>query len=178
MKQVGFNEEMLEILSSMKGKVFKNILYEGDDFTSFGNVAIKVDDKILEITNREDMNGFDEDYESSHFSCKYVDEFISVVNNAVIKEKEVNEVIEAINIVTDKINIDEEDYHIEYDMAVEIITQNHKYTIARNYFYSEVITLHIDEDMDEIYSIEKVERDWQNEEETLHIEIERNVKNI
>lgn len=178
MKKVGFNDQMIDTLSSMIGKTLKEIKYDEDNCTGFGNVALIVDEQILEISNREDMDGFDEEYESSHFACSYVEEFIPVVNNADIKTMTINEVVQDINIVNDLIDIDSQDYHIDYDMAIEIVTDQHKYVISRGYYYSEIITISVDKEMDEIYPVSKVIEDWQDDDTPLEVKVNRIKNNI
>ena len=180
MKKVGFNSQMLDELSSMIGKTLKEIKYDAtaDSIAGFGNIALLVDNQILEISNREDMEGFDEDYESSHFTCRYVDKFIPVVNKIDVKIMPINEVVKDINIINDLIDVDSQDYHIDYDMAIEIVTDQHKYVISRGYYYSEIITISVDKEMDEIYPMSQVIEDWQDDDTPLEVKVNRINKNI
>ncbi len=178
MKKVGFNNKMIDMLSNIIGKTLKEIKYDENDCTGFGNIALVIDDKILEISNREDMEGFDDEYESSHFTCSYVEEFIPIVNKKDINTMSINELIKEVSIISDLIDIDSQDYHIDYDMAIEIVTNQHKYVISRGYYYSEIITISVDKEMDEIYPISKVIEDWQDDEIHLEVKINRNKKNI
>ena len=173
MKKVGFDKEMVNILSDIVGKNIEEIRYDSDNQTGFGNIAITIENKIIEIYNIEDMNGFDEDYESSHFGCRYVDKFVPIVNNVEIKTLPINEKVKSISIITDQIDIDSQDYHIEYDMALEITTDNHKYVISRGYYYSEIITISIDKDINEIYPTSKVIEDWQDDETPIEVKVNR-----
>jgi hypothetical protein len=178
MKYIGFDNKMIEILINQIGKKIYNITYEDSsgDNISFGNLVMKIDDKLIEISNNEDMNGWDKDYESAHFSCKYVDEYIPCVNNVDIKTIDINEIIKDINIIYDEIN--DEYYNFNYDMAVEIITNNHKYLISRGYYYSEIINISIDKEMDDIYPISRVIEDWKDEDPNRSVTVTRQIKNI
>ena len=178
MKYVGFNDEMIKILDSQINKEFECIIYEDSsgDNMCFGNLVLKVDGKLIEISNYEDMDGWDEDYESAHFTCKYVDNYIPRVNNVGTKHIDINETIQGINVIYDE--VDDEFYKFNYDMAIEIVTDHHKYVISRGYYYSEIITISVDKEMDEIYPVSQVIEDWQDDDTSIDVKVNRIKKNI
>ncbi len=178
MKNVGFNEEMIKILENQINKKIECIIYEDSsgDNMCFGNLAIKIDGKLIEISNYEDMEGWDEEYESAHFACKYVDDYIPCVNNVETKIINIDEIIQEINIIYDE--IDDEFHKFNYDMAIEILTEQHKYVISRGYYYSEIMTISVDKEMDEIYPVSQVIEDWQDEDSSVKIIVNRKNKKI
>lgn len=179
MKAIGFNSDMQNILKTIIGKNNISIEYVGNDINqAFGNLVINTNEKIIEISNIEDMNGFDEEYDSSHFSCKFVDNYIPILKNKNLNKNYIKDTITDINIIYDIIDIDEYNLHIKYDMGLEIVTEEHKYLISRGYFYSEIIDINIDSNLDDVYSIKKVVEDYQNEDNSLLISVKRLKKKI
>ena len=178
MKNIGFDKDMIKMLKNQIGRNIDCIMYEGSsgNNTSFGDLAVKIEDVLVEISNHEDMDGWDEEYDSSHFACEVIDEYIPCVNHAELKTIEINEMIKNINIIYDEIQNDY--YNFNYDMGLEIITENHKYLISRDYYYSEILTISIDKDLDDIYPVSKVIDDWKDDDSIINVIVNRKIKAV
>lgn len=176
MKTIGFNKNMLLMINELINNNLEYIIYEVSNHNkSFGDLSLNFNNKLLKITNYEDMHGWDDEYDSSHFSCEFVDKYIPSVSNATTNKININDKVIDINIIYDEIT--NKYYHFNYDMALEIKTEKHTYIISRDYFYSELISINIDKNFDEIYPISKVIEDW-NEDSNYVTEIKRNKINI
>lgn len=179
MKNIGFyDNNMIEILKSIIGKKFEYIEFTNKEkMVSFGNVALNVDGQLIEISNHEDDKGWDEDYDSAHFECKIISEYEPTVTKSIVSKLNIQEIIKDVNIIYDEIT--NEYYNFNYDMALEIITENHKYLISRGWFYSEDISINIDTEFDSIYPVSKVEDDWNADSDGDYItKVNRNIINI
>lgn len=183
-----FNNLMLENLKKIKGS--KLLCYLTDDMydgnVSYGKVGLETNNGCLDVYNEEtSVDWFDIDGEKtkediSMFSCKERkegEEFVPYINKTNVIRHEVDEYINSIKIVTDFVRINNEEYSIDYDIAIIIKTDSHKYTISRGWLFSEEIYISIDDDCNDIYSITDEINDWNNDGD-YSVEVKRTIKEI
>lgn len=168
-------ENVLELKSLIGKKLLYYKSQKLDEWKRiYGNFAIKVGEKEIEIRNEEqtiDFFGSKEDVAIYSMKTMTGDtEFKLMVLDTPITEYEVNENIDNINIVTDNIVVRDKDgniiYEIEIDMAIIFKTENHFLTFAKGWYFDESISVYDTEDyLDLIRSIKQVEEDWADEED-------------
>ena len=82
----------------------------------------------------------------------------------------VNERIKSVAIVSDTISVPDEDYQIEFDMAVVIRTAYNTYTFTRDWYYGESIEVNIDRERMMPYDVSSVRSDWESIQDNIAIE--------
>lgn len=149
MLKIGFTPDMLKILKSMKGKVFKSFecyfIGEGDIRSLYGSFRINLGRSSVDITcDYELFNfaGIEEEY--CPFSCTQADpssKFIPWPLDVEPKEYMVDEVITGVEVLKDQFEIN--GAKMEMDMALAIQTKYHKYIFSHTYYYSDIIHFRI-----------------------------------
>lgn len=152
------------MLKSINGK--KLISYESDTpRESYSRIKINTDDMCLILSNEQkyeikDSSLFDDGEEVSVFDCyETVDLFDSAIEGIVPIKTTVNELIQKVLIKRYTINVSGR-YTCDMDIALIIVTDNHKYVFSRSAWFSEEIFIGIDADID--YSCEACALDLSN----------------
>lgn len=184
MVELRFTDEMRKALSSMKGKTFKS--YQGaplhvDGYVLFfGSVRINLGKSALDVTNHLETVPFFEDKDDlSCFKCTPVDkgsDFDQCITGPLM-EFMVDERIKSVNIVTDKISVQNSSYEIELDTALVIQTEGGFYTFTRDWYFEENITANYDKKKPIVYDVDKVKEDWENCGENI-VTIERRTEEL
>lgn len=169
MVELRFTDEMRQILSSMKGKLFKS--YQGaplhvDGYVLFfGSVRVNLGRKAIDITNQlEPVDFFSGKDDLSCFRCESIDKsspFDQYITGPLM-EFMVDERIQSVSIVTDRIRVQNNGYEIELDTALVIQTECGFYTFTRDWYFEENITVNFDKSKAVVYEIDKVKEDWEN----------------
>lgn len=147
MKQI-FNIDNVQILKEIINKRINSIIYTKP---TIGNVGLEFDDNIVEISNyikeAKFINNYEEISQLSIKKYKNKNQFNFLLKTAPKCKLNINEKIEKIKVVNDLIH-----YHdkidISYDVGIIIETTEHKYIIARDWAYSDSISVEKDEEFD------------------------------
>ena len=169
MVKAKFTFEMREILKNMKGKTFKS--YEGaperfrGHIEFYGNVRINLGRESIDFTNLEQPTEFAGTIEDvSCFACEKAEknsEFQPYLAGPHLVYM-VNERIKSVAIVVDRVFVPDEDYEIEFDMALVVRTTHNVYTFTRGWYYWESIEVFVDKDKEMPYPVEQAQGDWDN----------------
>lgn len=164
-----FSSEMLKIIKSMVGKVFCS--YECGNMVpdeAYGNLQINLDDFAIEILNEvKELPFYDSTEDISYFTCekKSLNESFKPYCEEPSEKHLINENILSVYIIEDSISINGGEYDINFDMAIIIETNKHKYVFSRGWFFSETIDIAVDKEFDDIYPISRVVEDWSDDGE-------------
>ena len=163
-----FSKKMIEVLSSMKGKTF--VSYECDEGHGFprayGNFRINLDDYSIDVSNEiQGLSFFDIEEDVAVFSCKKVDSNTPFEPGVIGDTRTVfiEETIESVEIITDEINVNKGDYEIVFDTALIIKTEYQTIMFSKDVWFSEVINISDNDDYDNVYPIDAVKEDWNND---------------
>ncbi|MBQ6637806.1 MAG: hypothetical protein IJH82_04035 [Lachnospiraceae bacterium] len=179
MVEAVLTNEMKVLLSKMKDKKILSYECEKDDGFSrtFGNLRINLDTFSIEITNEEHTLPFFEGEEDvTYFECKEVNPqevFVPyVVTETAVKE--VNQIITGIELINDTINVNDGEYEISFDEAIIIHMDTDTLMLARDTWFSEIISIRDNDDYNQIFSVDEVKEEWSNEgEKSVSIERKR-----
>lgn len=170
MVQAGFSHEMRNALRNMIGHRF--IAYEyGEDTssnTAYGNVRLNTDNGNVEIRCEErPLPFFGEMEDVACFACRqvrpeepYVPAVITSTNRSMVDDR-----IDAVEILTDQINVNHNEYQIEIDVAVIFYCEHRTIMFSRGIWFSEVITISFDDDYEKVFPMQKIIESWSNEGE-------------
>ena len=161
-------DEMRSILTGIIGSQL--ISYETEKEPSFsrvyGNLRINTSVGSIEVSNEEQVFPFFDDSEDmTCFSCVKVDPMIPF-EPAVITDTqiiEVNNTITGVDIISDIIDINQGEYQITFDAAIIIHMGNDALMLARDTWFSELITIADNDDYDQVFSIDEVKEVWSND---------------
>ena len=162
--RIGFTEDMLKVLSSMKGKTLKSFECVAEEKTGiaknrvFANIRINLGRSAVELYNRLiDIHFEDESVEEySAFGCeakRMNEEFVASANGehvSFVRNERISEVL----LVRD--DITGSDYHEVCDRAVVIRTDNCVYTLSRHHFWDDSIYISSSDSIDGIPSPSEV----------------------
>lgn len=188
MIEAKFSNEMLQYLGKLNNSWF--IKYITDDETggnsTYCKLGIDSDNVCLDIFNEETnvdwfVSGNKIQQEDiSVFSCAIRNDgekFQPYLGESQIIAIDVNEKIGKVEIVSDLIDVNNGEYTIDYDMAIIIETEKHKYIFSRGWYFDEEIYINVDKSIDEIYPIREVQESWSNDGEFV-VKVSRVVKTI
>lgn len=167
-----FTDEMKQIISNAKGKCFVSYECEKDENFSrtFGNMRINLDSFSIDLTNEEhSLPFFDEREDVTHFSCVKVDPK-TPFKPAVLTDTTatpVDKIITDIELITDTINVNNGEYEICFDAAIIIHMGDDVIMLARDTWFSELITIADNDNYDKIFSIDDVKEAWSNDGDYL-----------
>ena len=177
MIEAKFTDEMRKTFKNMKGKTFKS--YEGApekfrrNLEFYGNLRINLGLESIDITNLEQPMEFAGTIEDvSCFKCEKAerDSIFEPYTLSPHLVYMVNERIKSVAIVVDKIHVPDEEYDIEFDMALVIRTTHSVYTFTRGWYYWESIEVNVDKGKEKPYPIEQVQADWDNIQNNVTIQ--------
>lgn len=175
------NKDMLDILKSLEGEKLCCLKYEDAiKNEAYGNLRIETESFAVEISNElEEMMFFGSTEELSRLKCskKMLHEAYIPCAVGNVGCHEVNKKITFVEIVNDKISVNDGEYEISSDMAIIIGTEKGKYILARGWFFNEVIKVERNKDIDEIYSTKEVVCDWSDDGENK-VEVKRSVRRL
>ena len=165
-----FTEEMINKLSEIKGKRFISFECEkGDGFSrAFGNIRMNFEDCSIELINDiEALPFYDSIEDIAVFSCKEVDSNVPFIPMVITETRivPVDEVVKSIRIINDEIVINDGDYSITMDVGLVIDTESQTYMFSKGIWFSEIISISYNDDINSIYPIESVINDWNNDGE-------------
>lgn len=175
-----FTLQMLQEMAKLKGEIF--VSYEcAENFgTTYGNARINTQHFSIEFLNEvREMLLFGEAEEISMFSCavKSKEEPFQPYCEEPYETFVVNEKIGKISIINDQISVNDGEYDISFDMAVVIETEKHRYMFSRGWFFSEVITISQDKSLDDVYPIQRVIEDW-NDDGARTVAVHRTTRDV
>lgn len=162
------SSNMLSTLKSLIGNHLISCDGAFNNNVAYGNIQINTDLGSVEINNAvTTLPYFDEQEDISIFTCtaSQINKNFKPFCDEPYTTIPINEKIIGISIINDSIFVEQEHYAINFDMAIIIQTIGHSYVISRDWFFSETITLSIDEDFDDVYPISRVISDWNNDGE-------------
>ena len=170
MVEATLTSEMKEILSNMKGKTLLSYVCEKDDGFSrpYGNMRIITDSFSIELINEEHpLTFFDGIEDISYFEIKEVNPETPFEPFVVTETEEfkVNKIITGIEIINDTINVKDREYVISFDEAIVIHMPEDVLMLARDSWFSEVISICHDDDYNKVCSIDELIEEWSNEGE-------------
>ena len=167
MVYAGFTEDMKTMLSKLKGTEF--IAYEcvqGGAFPqTYGNLRICLEDYNVDLLNEQKaLPLFDTIDGIACFSCKVVPiaSLPTALPDVKLTKFPVNEIITGVEIVQDHITVNCNQYDLVMDVALIIKTTSEVYMFARDIWFSEVITIMLDDDYDKVFTIKEVEESFTN----------------
>lgn len=165
-----FTDEMINILSEIKGKRFISFECEEDDgfSRSFGNIRINFEDYSIELINDiEALPFYDSIEDIAVFSCKKVDSNVPFEPMAITETRivPVDEVVKSIKVINDEIVVNDGEYSITIDEGLVIYTESQTYMFSKGIWFSEIINISSNDDINSIYPIESVINDWNNDGE-------------
>ena len=176
MVKAKFSNEMLEYIKKMVGHTLCSYEYgKMVQNEAYGNLQINLDSFAIEILNEvKELPFFDSTEDISYFTCekKSLSEPFKPYCEEPCKKHLIDEKVLSVYIVEDSISINDGEYDITFDMAIIIETCNHKYIFSRDWFFSETISISLDEEFDNIYPISNVIEDWSDEGENK-VEVKR-----
>lgn len=182
MEKAIFTEEMMSVLTSLKGKTFKSYEYYRDMRLpmAYGTCRINLGKCAIQLDNFvEGLNVFGRTEDVPVFVCKEVpltEPFLLYENpDKRPRVYMVGEKIVGVQVVRDDIHVrSEDDDHVLVDQALRVITVYATYTFWRDWYYSEVINIDDGPEPCEVMSIEKVKYDWGDEGE-YPVDVKREV---
>jgi hypothetical protein len=183
MIDITLTKKMEEMLSSMKNH--KLISYECNEDNinpnmAYGCIRINTDSIAVEIKNEEkSFPFFDEEEDIAGFSCEQADPdslFIPGVR-AKCKKVAVGGVIKKIDIISDEIHVNTDEYNVKFDQAIIFHMDNGILMLSKKEWFSETINISNNDHYNEIYPIEKLCEDWSNDGED-HVEVKRTIRQL
>ena len=87
--------------------------------------------------------------------------------------KEVNQIITGIELINDTINVNDGEYEISFDEAIIIHMDTDILMLARDTWFSEIISIRDNDNYNQIFPVDEVKEEWSNEGEKS-VSIERN----
>lgn len=168
MVEMKFTQDMIKTIQSMKGKTITSYQCAKIDEWSrtYGNFRINFEDYAIDFTNRvKGVPFFDEVEEVAGFECAkvYSD---APYEPGIVRDVQivpVDEVVQSIEVITDEIDVNHGEYQITFDEAVIIHTEYQTIMFSRDVWFSEIIHISTDDNYDNIYPIDSVIENWNNE---------------
>lgn len=170
MVKATLTDDMIKLLSSTIGKHLVSYECEQDDGFSrtFGNIRINFEGLSIEITNEEHtLPFFGEKEDMTYFMCTEVDPSSHFVP-AIITETKVRNVgktVSSIEIISDSVSVNNGEYEITFDEAIVFHMGEDVLMLARDIWFSEIISIADNDDYDHIFSIEELKDAWSNDGE-------------
>ena len=188
MVKAKFSDLMLEKFKKLKMSRLLCYLTDGTDDgkVSYCKIGIETNKGCLDLYNEEtSVDWFEIDGEKtkediSIFSCKdrgKNESFAPYIKDMGIIRHYVSEDICSIKIVSDLITVNNGEYCIDYDIAVIIKTTAHEYFFSRGWLFGEEIYVHIDEDIDHVFSIDDEVKNWNNDGD-FAVNVQRTIKEL
>ena len=139
MVEAKFSSEMIEIIKSMVGNVFRS--YECGNMVpneAYGNQQINLDKFLVEFLNEvKELPFYDSTEDISQFTCKKksLSESFRPYCEESNEKHLINENVLSVYIIDDSISINDGEYNIDFDMAIIIETDKHKHIFSRGWFF-------------------------------------------
>lgn len=175
-----FTKEMKGLLRSMVGKTMKS--YEGDFCGTkrvYGVCRIHLGRFSIELQNEvQGMPFFEGEEDIPVFTCRMIgenDPFWPETQGAETLSYMVDEKIREVDIATDVIRVNTDEYEITIDHALIIKTDRHCYSFYKDWMYGETINIVVTDSEPELYPIEKVKEEWSDQGED-RISVRRTVQ--
>lgn len=170
MIEAKFSQDMISILANCKNT--KLISYESEVSNEaggvYGNMRLNFEGFSVEIKNEEQtMPIFDEQEDIACLSCSKVDPSLSFEPMVVtdVKKTPVGHMVESVEVITDTIDVTGGEYQIAFDMAVIFHMDGVTLMVARDVWFSEMLTIKDNDRFDEIFSVDDVIESWSNDGE-------------
>lgn len=167
-----FNDEMKDILSSMKGKTLKAItgVFDNGFKQVFGNIRLVLGQYVVDIENNlypvvlPSMQGGDFNAEYAKFTCTKKNQKDLFKPYVVSKPLSFmfNEQIDDIMIIRDEITVSSGEHHF-IDQALVIKTNVNAITISKPCWCMEHMNICISDKIEGVISIKDVKEDWSGE---------------
>ena len=173
-----FRIKETDLLKDIKGKRLERIFYTEP---VFGKIKLDLSDYAIVISNEmHEANLIGEEEEVTYFTIDKVDkeyDFRHFDDDSTVTSMDINEKVTSIKVVNDLINYHDE-YEISYDVAIIFVTDKHKYTISRDWFYMETMEISVDKDVDDILDKDTIIEQYRGESTDLKVEIVRISRDI
>ncbi len=173
-------DEMVKMLSDLKGSEFISYECEKAFNQAYGYLRINAGAGSVEVTNLlEVMPYFGTVEEIARFACIKSDPLEEFEPNLIasFKKYEVNSKITGIDIVSDEINVNNGEYEIKFDQAIIIRTEKGVIMFAKEIWWSEEITICSHDDYNSVYPVSSAEYDLSSYGEDP-IEVKRTVRSL
>ncbi len=172
MLHITFNENSVNLLTSLIGKRFNVYKYAPIGSGTYGNILLVIDSTPYELQNRQRvvvMNGEPTDLAmfsfmqlANEFTPDCGDRLVSTVVDAVIQD---------VFVVQDRVVLVEGE-RIAMDMALVFKTENGVTAFSRDAQFSEFITISDTVDLDTVYPICRAKDSWRNDD-AAEVDIQR-----
>ncbi len=183
-----FSKETLKILKRLRYSTFEK--YIVDDNTNGESTYCKLGietnkirlDLINQLTKLEwDTPNIDiKKGETAVFSCEIREEsqaFNPCLKGVETISKTVKEEIKDVQLVTDIIRFNGNEYILIYDTAIIIKTDNNEYVFSRKGYLDEEIYVATKQDINDVYSIEDVKKVW-NDKGKITVDVNRIIVSV
>lgn len=163
-----FSSDMLSMLKGVVGQKFLKYECAKDDVlgSTYGNIRLCFSDNIIDLSNEECFcPELDEDV--AYFSCTLVsaDSSFEPAVVADIETTIIDSIVLGVEIVEDKVTINNSEIVIAFDSALVLKTDAGDYLFARMEWFSEVILIAHNESYDTLFPVKKVMESWENDGE-------------
>ena len=177
-----FTQEMVDIISSMKNRtIISYQCAEIDDWSrTYGNFRINLEGYSIEFTNKiKEVPFFGATEDVAGFECKQIDPKTAYTPGIIreIQVVPVEEKVQSVEIITDKINVNHGEYEIAFDNAIIIRTEYQIIMFSRDIWFSETINISDNDDYDSVYPIASVIEHWNNDGE-YDVKVKRTKKTL
>ncbi len=183
MIEVKFDNNMVKTLFQMIGEQFESYKCGADPTQlsrCYGNILFTLKDSSVELTNYQRAFPFFDTVEDiACFSCSIKgkhEKFIPYCDEGIV-EKIVNEKIKCVKIVNDTIRVENENYEISIDIALILECENNTYMFTKDIWFSEVIEINKNKDIDTTFPINTQVEHWNNDGE-YKVTVERTIREI
>ncbi|MBQ7898160.1 MAG: hypothetical protein IJ323_07020 [Clostridia bacterium] len=168
MVYANLNNNMEEMLRTIKGAKF--ISYEcGKQFdTAYGNLRINTDTLTIELSNiAKEMPFFNGVEDIACLECKASNSAIEFKPYCIepFEVFEIDAKIESIEIINDVVNVNDGEYEISFDRAIIFRTDKKDIMFSRDVWFSEVITISENDDYNSVYPVDEVIEVWSDQGE-------------
>lgn len=175
MIKLGFTDEMMECLSSLKGKKLKSFEWESIEPNRFPMFAVRINTGRFAIdVTCEVRDDIPEEYEDiSNFECEKKELNSIFYYGTSTKQYAINEVIRNVSVVTDEVLISGDKF-CNIDVALLIQTDYSTYAISKTWFMGEVIEVNYE---GKYYSEEKALKDWEGSSDE-EVSLKRRIRQL
>lgn len=163
-----FSSDMLSMLKGVVGQNFLKYECAKDDVagSTYGNIRLYFSENIIDLSNEECFcPELEEDV--ACFSCILVSDD-SPFEPVVVADTEtamIGSTVLGVEIVEDKITINNGETVIVFDSALVLKTDAGDYIFARMEWFSEVILIAHNKSYDTLFPVKKVMESWENDGE-------------
>ncbi|MCR4721280.1 MAG: hypothetical protein K5655_06110 [Lachnospiraceae bacterium] len=171
-----FSDDMITVLKELIGKTFKS--YEcnksGVDVV-YGKVRLNLGTFSVDLYNYTKpipFYGELEEEDISCFSCELADknvDFRPCEKDQTAHLYMIDERINGVEIIRDKIFVGNNEYEITMDQALILRSRYNVYSFYRDWFFGETIRIGVDRREETVLSVDDVKKQWNCDEGTVEV---------